>query len=204
MSHHFSIIGILLFVNLTWVHATMPTGDPIKGEQKAKTCAACHGTNGISQITQYPILAGQHAKYLFKQLKDYKNKKRINSTMLSMASILSEQDMADLAAYYAGLDPAEGTTPDDVIAKGQALYRGGNMEKKLPACIGCHGPKGNGTALSGFPKISGQHAEYISTQLKAFRTKERKNDMNDMMRSIADKLSDQDIEILSKYLGGLH
>ena len=181
------------------------------GKAKSLTCAACHGADGNSQIPMYPKLAGQHEKYLEKQLREFKlgmtsggKQGRVNAVMGGMAMVLSEQDMADLAAYYASLTTSYNTTPENVVEAGKVLYTAGDAERGLPACVACHGPRGNGTELSGFPKISGQHAEYIKSQLQMFRDGARGNDMNAMMRDVAKKLTDAEIETLSQYVGGLH
>ncbi len=153
----------------------------------------------------------QHAKYLEKQLKDLKlgmtsggKQGRYDPVMSGMAMPLSDEDIADLSAYYASLPISESSTPEDVVDKGKVLYTAGNAERGLTACIACHGTRGNGTELSGFPKISGQHSDYIKAQLEKFRDGNRGNDMNAMMRDIAKKMTDEDIEVLSKYVGGLH
>lgn len=181
------------------------------GKAKSQTCVACHGADGNSLITQYPKLAGQHEKYLEKQLKELKlgmtsggKQGRNEPVMGAMAMPLSEQDMADLAAYYASLPISNNSTPENVVEEGKILYTAGNAERGLTACIACHGARGNGTELSGFPKISGQHAEYIKAQLEKFRDGSRNNDMNAMMRDVAKKLTDAEIDTLSKYVGGLH
>ncbi|WP_018982140.1 c-type cytochrome [Salinimonas chungwhensis] len=186
-------------------------GDPEAGKQKSTTCAACHGPDGNSAIPMNPKLAGQHANYLVKQLKEFKlasqtggEEGRNNAVMNGMAAALSEQDMQDISAYYASQDLNIGTTPEEVIEPGEALYRGGDLERGITACMACHGPRGNGMQLAGFPNISGQHTEYLASQLKAFRSGQRHNDMNGMMRDIAMKLTDEDIEVLSKYLAGLN
>lgn len=181
------------------------------GKAKSQTCVACHGADGNSLITQYPKLAGQHEKYLEKQLKELKlgmtsggKQGRYEPVMGAMAMPLSEEDMADLAAYYASLPISSNSTPENVVDEGKVLYTAGNAERGLTACIACHGPRGNGTELSGFPKISGQHADYIKAQLEKFRDGSRNNDMNAMMRDVAKKLTDAEIDTLSKYVGGLH
>ncbi len=181
------------------------------GKAKSQTCVACHGADGNSQITTYPKRAGQHAKYIEKQLKDLKlgmtsggKQGRYDPVMSGMAMPLSEEDRADLAAYFSSLPISSNSTPEDVVAKGKVLYNAGDASRGLTACTACHGPRGNGTELSGFPKISGQHADYIKAQLQKFRDGNRGNDMNEMMRDVAKKLTDADIEILSKYVGGLH
>ncbi|NOH81558.1 cytochrome c4 [Vibrio sp. RE86] len=181
------------------------------GKAKSQTCVACHGADGNSQLAMYPKLAGQHAKYIEKQLRDLKlgmtssgKQGRMDPVMSGMAMPLSEQDMKDLAAYYASLPISHNTTPENVVEAGKVLYTAGDAERGLTACIACHGPRGNGTELSGFPKISGQHADYIKMQLEKFRDGSRNNDMNAMMQDIAKKLTDEDIDTLSKYVGGLH
>ncbi|QCI72206.1 MULTISPECIES: c-type cytochrome [Vibrio] len=181
------------------------------GKAKSQTCVACHGADGNSLITQYPKLAGQHEKYLEKQLKELKlgmtsggKQGRNEPVMGAMAMSLSEEDIADLAAYYASLPISSNSTPENVVDEGKVLYTAGNAERGVTACIACHGPRGNGTELSGFPKISGQHADYIKAQLEKFRDGSRNNDMNAMMRDVAKKLTDADIDTLSKYVGGLH
>ena len=186
-------------------------GDIEAGKAKSATCAACHGPDGNSTIGMYPKIAGQHEGYIYKQLKEFKlamtsggKEGRMNAVMGGMAMPLSDQDMKDLAAYFASQTMTSGSTPEDVIAAGQALYRGGDMERGIPACQACHGPRGVGHSLAGFPKISFQHPEYIKAQLELFRSGERANDMNGMMRDIATKLTDKDIEVLSKYMAGLH
>jgi len=186
-------------------------GDAAAGQAKSAVCSACHGTDGNSQMNIYPTLAGQHAAYLEKQLHDFKlagetggKDGRNAAIMLPMVASLSQQDMADLAAYYASQTMSPNTTPEAVVARGEQLYRGGDQARGITACMACHGPRGVGTSLSGFPRISGQHAEYIKSQLELFRSGERANDLNGMMRDIAAKLTDEDIAVLSQYVGGLH
>jgi cytochrome c553 len=186
-------------------------GDAEAGKAKASTCVACHGTDGNSMVDIYPKIAGQHAEYLYKQLTDYKlgmttagKEGRNNPIMYGMVAALSDQDMKDLAAYFSSQTMSNGTTPENIIAKGQKLYRGGDEARGIAACIACHGPRGVGTGLAGFPRISGQHAGYLKATLLEFHNGTRANDMNGMMRDIAGKLTEADIEVLSQYLGGLH
>jgi len=186
-------------------------GDAEAGKAKSAVCAACHGNDGNSPLAMNPKLAGQHAKYLAKQLREFRlasqtggKEGRNNAVMNGMAAGLSDQDILDLAAYFSDQKPKAGETPEDVIAVGQALYRGGDEARGIAACIACHGPAGNGMELAGFPDISGQYPEYTESQLKMFRSGNRHNDMNGMMRDIAKKLSDDDIKVLSQYLAGLH
>lgn len=186
-------------------------GDPEAGKAKSVTCAACHGTDGNSAIPLNPKLAGQHAGYLYKQLTEYKlasqtggEDGRNNAVMNGMAAVLSDQDMKDLAAYFSSQALKIGAAPEDVIAAGEALYRGGDADRSITACISCHSPDGKGMNLAGFPVISGQHAQYTKQQLEMFRSGQRHNDLNGMMRGVAAKLTDEDIRILSAYLEGLY
>ncbi|MGB3725669.1 MAG: c-type cytochrome [Glaciecola sp.] len=199
---------VALFVSCSFVQAQ---GDAEAGKAKSLVCAACHGTDGNSAIPMNPKLAGQHEGYLYKQLEEFKlagqtagKEGRNNAIMNGQAALLSEQDMRDLAAYFSSQTLKLGEAPEDVIAKGEALYRGGDAERGITACIACHGPGGKGMNLAGFPVISGQHATYTKSQLEMFRSGGRNNDLNGMMRGIASKLTDEDISILSQYLEGLH
>jgi cytochrome c553 len=203
-------LPVMLLLGLVG-QAAATEGNIEAGKAKSVTCAACHGPDGNSPTDMYPKIAGQHAGYIFKQLKEFKlgastggKEGRNNAVMAGMVAALSEQDMHDLAAYYASQTMKAGTTPEDVVEAGQKLFRGGDMDRGIAACIACHGPRGVGHSLANFPKISFQHAAYIKTQLESFRNGSRANDMNGMMRDVAKKLTDEDIEILSKYLGGLH
>ncbi|RUO63175.1 c-type cytochrome [Pseudidiomarina insulisalsae] len=205
---------IALFVGLYlgFTGAVMAaTGDAEAGKQKSTVCAACHGQTGSSPSDMYPKLNGQHASYLKKQLHDYQlasetggEEGRVNAIMQGQAANLNDQDIADLAAYFASQDPMQGTAPEDVVEPGQALYMGGDEERKIAACVACHGPRGDGMGLAAFPDVSGQYSSYLKTQLEMFRSGERANDMNGMMRDVASKLTDQDIEILSQYISGLY
>ncbi len=203
-------IPVMLLLGLAGQAAAVE-GNVEAGKSKSATCAACHGPDGNSPTDMYPKIAGQHAGYLYKQLKEFKlgaatggKEGRNNAVMAGMVAALSDQDMKDLAAYFSSQTMKSGTTPEDVVEAGQKLFRAGDMQRGIPACIACHGPRGVGHSLAGFPKISFQHAAYIKTQLESFRAGTRANDLNGMMRDTAHKLTDKDIEVLSKYLGGLH
>lgn len=204
-------LGVLVCLTLGFSSAVLAQGDAEAGKAKSAVCAACHGVDGNSALDMNPTIAGQHAGYLAKQLSEFKlasetggSEGRNNAIMNAQAAGLTEQDILDLAAYFASQEQKEGTTPEDVIEVGQQLYRGGDLDRGITACIACHGPRGNGMKSAGFPDISGQHASYIKSQLELFRNGGRTNDLNGMMRDIAKKMTDEDIEILSKYLGGLH
>ncbi|MDP5032693.1 MAG: cytochrome c4 [Paraglaciecola sp.] len=191
--------------------ASLAQGSAEEGKNKSVACGACHGADGNSMIDMNPKLAGQHADYLVKQLKEFKlasqtggKEGRNNAVMNGMAAALSEQDMYDIAAYFSSQKATPGEAPEDVIEAGQKLYRGGDTARGVTACIACHGPRGDGMSLAGFPDISGQHATYLKTQLEYFRSGERNNSHNGMMGDIAKRLTDQDIEVLSKYIAGLY
>ncbi len=204
-------ISLLICLLTGFSAASMAQGDAQQGKAKSVACGACHGTDGNSVISMNPKLAGQHASYLVKQLKEFRlasqtggKEGRNNPVMNGMAAGLSDQDILDISAYFASQEGTPCETPEDAVELGSKLYNGGDMEKGITACIACHGPKGNGTSLSGFPDISGQHADYIKTQLKAFRSGDRANSLNGMMADIAKKMSDEDIEVISNYVAGLH
>ncbi|MBH0035355.1 cytochrome c4 [Pseudoalteromonas sp. NZS71_1] len=186
-------------------------GDVNAGKEKSATCAACHGPDGNAPVNIYPKIAGQHPDYILKQLQDLKlgmtsggKEGRMDPVMSAMAMPLSEQDMKDLAAYFSSMNMTEGATPKDVVEVGEMLFKAGDAERGIPSCAACHGPRGNGSSLAKFPKISFQHPGYIKAQLEKFRDGTRHNDLNGMMGDIAKKLTDKDIEVLSQYLGGLH
>jgi cytochrome c553 len=193
-----SIVGLALFAN---VHAA---GDVEAGKTKSAMCAACHGTDGNSAAPNFPKLAGQHAGYTAKQLKEFKSGERQDATMNGMAAALSEQDMADLGAFYAAQTGSVGQAAEDKVAMGQTLYRAGNAASGVSACAACHGPTGNGNPMARFPSLSGQHADYTALQLKNFRAGARANDAGSMMRTIAKKMTDAEIEAVSQYIQGLH
>lgn len=181
-------------------------GDPEKGKEKAnQICQACHGLdgNGVPAQPVWPKLAGQHPTYIYKQLLNFKTSERWNPQMSPMAMPLSEEEMANLAAYYGGLEQNGGTAEADMVALGEKIYRAGNSDSGVPACTGCHGPAGLGSNLSKFPRISGQHSEYTDQTLKLWRSAERKNDPNGMMRGVAARMTDDEIAAVAAYIEGL-
>lgn len=165
-------------------------------------CAACHNADGNSVITTNPRLAGQHAAYLNKQLTEFKSGKRNNPVMGGIASTLTPEDMLKLADYFSTQKPKGGNAKENGPGSlGEKIYKGGISEKSLPACASCHGPTGAGIPVQ-FPRLSGQHTDYTSVQLKAFRSGERGN--APMMKVIAGKMSDDEIAAVSDYIQGLH
>ncbi len=180
--------------------------DISEGKAKSAVCAACHGAdgNGNDALPAQPRLAGQHAEYTRKQLHDYKSKSRINAIMAPMVAALSDDDIANIAAYYASLKGTIGTSSPEHVETGERLYRAGDANTGLAACMACHGPSGKGNPAAKYPSITGQFAEYTATQLKAFKSEERANDANSVMRSIAAKMTNDEIEAVSDYIAGLH
>lgn len=179
-------------------------GDPESGSELSQQCASCHGPDGNSPSPQWPKLAGQHASYLLAQLKAYASGKRSNAVMNGMVQSLSEQDMADLAAYFSEQDARIGSADEDLAELGERIYRAGNAKSGVPACSGCHGPDGRGNGPAGYPRLSGQHADYTVKQLEAYRAGERSGARAEIMRGVAAGLDDKEIEAVASYIEGLH
>jgi cbb3-type cytochrome c oxidase subunit III len=199
------IVSLLLTLGISGVaHAA---GDAAAGQAKAAVCGACHGPDGNSAAPKFPKLAGQGERYLTKQLHDIKSGKRTVLEMTGLLTNLSDQDLSDIAAYFASQKGSVGAADQKLVARGEKLFRGGDLDKGLPACTGCHSPNGAGNAAAGFPHLGGQHAQYVAKQLTDFRKEEggRANDGDAMtMRTIARKLSDEDIAAVASYIQGLH
>jgi cytochrome c553 len=176
--------------------------DLAKGEQLAAACAACHTQDGSRGAPANPILQGQHPEYLYKQLAEFKAGKRKNAIMSGMAASLpSDQDMKNVAAFYASKKAKPGFAKSkDTVALGEQIYRGGIASKQVPACAGCHSPDGAGIPAQ-YPRIGGQHADYAEAQLLAFRAGTRAN--GPMMMTIAGRMNDKEIKAVSDYLAGL-
>ncbi|MDF2867183.1 MAG: cytochrome c4 [Gammaproteobacteria bacterium] len=167
-------------------------------------CASCHGKTGNTMTPSYPKLAGQNEKYFIKQMLAFKKTQRDNLIMQNIASNLTEADLRDLAAYYAKQSPQIGIARRVLVKPGQRLYRAGDKDRYLPACMTCHGPAGEGNSLAGIPMLAGQHSAYTKAQLFAYRTNTRKTDPNQIMQDIANHLTDDDIAALASYIEGLH
>ncbi len=189
---------------LMFVSANSYAGDPEKGKTLSQTCAACHSVDGNSVSPIWPKLAGQHAEYIVKQLQDFKDGKRVNAQMAPMVASLSDEDMADIAAYFAIQNIKPGSAKPELIESGQQIYRAGDAEAGIPACMACHGPAGAGNPGAKYPALGGQHAEYTGIQLKAFKSEERSNDEANVMRDIAGPMTNTQIEAVSAYIQGLH
>jgi len=195
------IIGLALAVLFS---NHLLAGDIAKGQAKSGTCAGCHAVDGNSPIAANPKLAGQGEKYLIKQLQDFKSKTRDNAIMFGMVNMLNDEDIANVAAYYSSQKIQHAAVDEKHIETAEKLYRGGDPDRDIPACIACHGAKGNGISTAGYPAIGGQHPEYTISTLKAFRSGARSNDLNGVMQDIVAKMSDKQIEALGYYLVGLH
>jgi cytochrome c553 len=200
----FSTIAIL--VN-PLAHAA---GDAEKGKTVAleKGCAGCHGVDGNSPNAQWPKIAGQGYKYLVKQLKAFRDNNletsgRNNEVMYGFASQLTDEQIEDLSAYFSQQKVSGGEADPAMVELGYHIYRGGDKTKGIPSCMGCHGPSGAGNPASGYPKLSGQWADYTEQQLIMFKTEDRKNDMNQMMRDITSKMNREEIKAVSSYIQGL-
>lgn len=211
-----SLIALTLFAAATFAAQAnepakaAPKGDAVRGKTiAAGVCAACHGPDGNSQIAANPKLAGQHPEYLYKQMQNFKaadgkQPERVNAVMNGMIAAVDDAQMRDLAAWFASQKQTGDKAKNrDTIARGQKLYRTGDISKGLPACAACHGPAGAGMPAQ-YPRIGGQFADYTEAQLKAFRDGVRSNDPNKMMSTVALKMTDAEIKAVSDYVAGLH
>lgn len=172
---------------------------------KSALCSVCHGLAGQSTNPQWPNLGGQHQAYLSKQLRDLQHTELRNApSMNPLAKSLTENEINDLAAYYAKMPIPQGNDAAKLVPRGQQLYRLGDYSNKITACIACHGPSGLGNALAMFPQLSGQHAEYTISQLQAFKNGTRNNDLNHIMRDISNRLNAEDMEAVARYIESLH
>ena len=204
------VVSMVALLAATAAFANPPAGAPLsKGDPKAaeaianQTCAGCHGVDGNSAAAANPKLAGFNAEYLYKQLVDFKSGERKSAVMAGMVAGLTPEDMQNLAAYYSSQQPKPGTAKDKELAlQGQKIYRGGIMGAGVPACASCHGAAGKGIPVQ-FPRLAGQHSDYIYNELNKFRLGTRANDGAKMMRTIAAKMTDADMQAVAAYIQGL-
>lgn len=188
------------------IHAeSLVDGSVDAGKARALTCAACHGPEGNSASPLWPNIAGQNAPYLLAQLKAFKDGTRNDPLMSSQAMMLSAEDMANLAVYYESLPAAAQSVADaSKVDRGAALYRGGNKNNEVSACLACHGPSGRGNPAAKYPALNGQHAAYTAKQLNDYASGARVTDgKTRIMRDIAANLKKEDIAALSSYIQGL-
>ena len=195
--------SLLVLVSLP----ALAEGDPPAGQAKSAVCADCHGPDGNSTVPNWPKLAGQHEQYLLRQLQLIKGGARPVPEMMGITPGLSEQDLHDLAAWYATQQVSGGVADEALVEAGQRLYRAGNPETGVPACMACHGPAGEGNPLSGYPAVAGQHAVYTANIIKRFRSGENwgaDDASSQVMNGVAARLTDAEIEAVASYIQGLH
>jgi cytochrome c553 len=190
---------------------TVVAGDPEAGQAKTQACVACHAEDGNSLQAENPKLAGQNFRYLFEQLQAIRDGDRPIPVMTGQLDGMDDQDLRDIAAFYAAQQGTTGQADPELAELGEAIYRGGIRERGVPACMGCHSPTGQGNAPAGYPKLAGQHAEYTEKQLRDYRAaadglEGRTTDSEERqeMRTISFRLSDREIRAVSTYIEGLH
>jgi cytochrome c553 len=195
----------IVLSGLAFSSPVLGEGSAEEGQAKSTPCVACHGVNGNSANPEWPSLAGQSAPYIVKQLKAFKAGERQNPLMTPMAQPLSDDDIEDLAAYYSQQTRTGLEAEPSKVAEGQRLYRGGDPVAGIPACTACHGPSGKGIAAAGYPSLQSQHATYVAAQLRAYRAGTRTTDQshNRMMRDVANRLTDAQIDAVAQYVQGL-
>lgn len=192
------IIGICSLISISLNAASIEAG-----KTKSALCAGCHGQDGNSINGVWPKLAGQHATYLAKQLREFKDGTRQDPVMKGMVAALSEADMADISAYFASQTIKGGAFNADLVAKGESIYRGGITETSVPACIGCHSPTGAGNGPAAFPSLKSQHPEYIVMQLTKFKNGTRSNDSGKMMQNVSKRMLESEMQAVAAYIAGL-
>ena len=182
----------------------LANGDAAAGKGKIDSCTSCHAADGNSVIPANPKLAGQGEKYLLKQLRDIQGGERPIPLMAGQLDNMTDQDLADIAAYYAEQTQTDGAAAQEWVELGEEVYRNGNHERGIPSCMGCHGPAGTGNAPAGYPRLAGQHADYIAQQLRSFSVGERYNDgETKTMRDIAERMNENEIKAVASYIAGL-
>lgn len=182
-------------------------GDPEAGEEKAQVCASCHGMDGNSQVTNWPKLAGQHAEYATRQSIMIREQQREAPEMYPVVADLSDQDLADISAYYEEQSLEPGVADEELVDAGEALYQSGNPESGVPACAACHGPSGMGIVGAHYPRVSGQHADYTVKRLNDYRDGVTNGDddpYSKIMAGVSENLTDEEIQAVSSYIEGLH
>ncbi len=200
MVHYLITLFLLISSSLAFAGA-----DAAAGKDKALICTGCHGTDGNNSNSDYPVLAGQVGSYLLKQLKDFKSGARVDDHMTSMVLAVEESDFKDIVAYFSSqtlnqqLDKSKGHE----MKLGKSIFTSGIKSKSSQACLSCHGSKGLGNNETAYPSLASQHEEYIAKALKDFRDGKRKNDKDKLMRNVASKLNDKEIEALATYISNL-
>jgi cytochrome c553 len=197
----FYIFILCLFIT---AQSAWAGGDAASGKRKVESCNACHGADGNSLIPSNPKLAGQGERYLLKQLKNVQTGEREIAMMVGQLDHFNDQDLADIAAFYAAQTQTHSFSEEKWVSLGREIYRNGNPDRGIPSCTGCHGPSGTGNAPAGFPMLAGQHAEYLAIQLRHFSIGNRHNDgEGKVMRDIAERMNDNEIQAVASYIAGL-
>ena len=195
---------IFIATLLLGLNAAHASGDPEAGKLKAVTCGACHGADGNSSVPTWPSIAGQNEAYLVETLKAFRAGMRPDAGMTAQAMLLAEEDIADVAAYFAAQKPVYRTADPKFVDLGERLYRGGDIDNNISACVACHGPGGRGNPAAGYPALAGQHAMYTAKQLNDYKSQARTSDGDtQIMRNITARLTQEEIEALSAYIQGL-
>jgi cytochrome c553 len=198
-----SQIGVIAMVLSGLISFAANASDAEAGKAKSAACAACHGADGNSVNPVWPSLAGQHASYLVKQLMDFKQGRRENAVMAGMVAGLNDDDMKDIAAYFASQTPKAVSFDAELIAGGESIYRGGITEAGMAACMACHSPNGKGNGPAAWPSLKNQHPEYIVIQLQNFKHGNRANDPNGMMRNLVGRMSEEEMKAVAAYVAGI-
>lgn len=207
------VSGFAFAITLLVTPFAMAAGDATAGQNKTSACVACHSVDGNSPAPSFPKLAGLGEKYLLKQLQDIKSGARPVPEMTGQLDAMTDQDLADMAAFYNAQPRQLSGSKEEKLDLGEKIYRGGNIQTGVAACIGCHSPGGNGNAPAGYPALGGQYAQYIAKQLRAFRTAAhdledptgRSNDGEiQVMRGVAARMTDQEIDAVANYIAGLN
>ena len=197
------IASLLVFVSAQ----ALAEGDPAAGQAKSAVCAACHGADGNSMVPNWPKLAGQHEQYLVRQISLIQSGARMVPEMMGIVPGLSAQDIADLAAYFSAQTMAGGVADETKTELGERIFRAGNAESGVPACMACHGPAGEGNPLAGYPALSGQQAVYTASMLTRFRGGENWGEADaasQVMNGAAAELTDDEIDAVASYIQGLY
>ena len=194
---------VCVMIGIGWMSFAYAAGDAVSGQGKVAVCSGCHGADGNSMIPSFPKLAGQGEVYLVNQLKDVRDGARNVPQMMGILTGRTDQDLADMAAFYSTQEVTVGATNPDLLDLGRQIYRAGIAEKGVAACTACHSPTGAGNAQAGFPALGGQHSDYLIKQLKAYRTETRTNGQAELMQQVAALLSDKEIDAVASYMQGL-
>ncbi len=198
-----SYFGAILIGFSSLLSFALIAADSEAGKNKSALCAGCHGVDGNSINGVWPTLAGQHASYLVKQLKNFKSGERVDPVMQGMVQSLSDEDMQDIAAYFASQNTRPVAFDEKLIKQGEGIYRGGITETSVAACMACHSPGATGIEPAAYPSLKSQHSEYLVGQLKKFRDGTRANDSGNMMRGVAARMSDREMMAVAAYISAI-